>query len=1076
MSRDMTTPNTLVTMRVPCRQCGVEVVCKKVNHCPASMVPFLFEGSCSNSAKSCTLSMKTFFCCSICTETSGSFRRGKGYITQWKYIERHHQSTMHQSKLKLNRNKEKRNEISIDTYDSFLPNDDESVENECSEGRIKDKNHDTTDDARLGNLSLEELSLLGFHEESCTPKYLYYESMQKGMGARYLTGKAFGVNPTSVTKEEAKFCLQLSSLLIHLTDHQKRMLADILTTAGNNGHPSMSIFRNIRLPSTIEDFERFFITGKDSFFRNLPHPVPQSTGDGSHAYVSLSDLLANEIGKATKYDDFEFHTKLQLLDTDQVPSVSTTPIAKKLFMKMKHSSTSLNDPGSSDSFILYLWIREWRDDFDPNNTKASRNQVWCNTYTVSPPTSGNFNGSHTYYMGISSKGDDHRPIEEILTAEIKLLSEQGIRLYHGGMKQIIRVMVGKLFISVDRPERTTMFQIGDHNGSYSSVWGYATLVDGSCQINRLPSCEVCRQNRVNRLKTGNYRSTTTISDDPSTIVCRDCSDWSIEDPAFVFLAPNDYPRIFDPSPDAPEPPPKRDLWFRVEEHTSAVVDGDPPENDADATNGSRKRRKSPKKPPPKVFLQTVKLTVDWLKSAVIFACHQIKTHLPGGRQNQMYWTKANFAAFLKTCGCTNKLIDTLHKEAANDDYPRSNMPVTWGEVESLAKCHYAPMHMLFLGHSKSNIEMISKWIGKYNKLALFGKEVNKYLTAIRSTRATKFYCAQPLSTSSWGTGVWVSENYLLGVRIWKFLLGLPTINENRLLSLQTYNEEKLSVVRFAHSMTLCFSRIMTNLKWQDEMHEYILLYMDQMVKLDMILLNSDRQKKNPNFVKSNSLGILSVAKAHQEMGPALLHWEGGWEGERKIQQVKPLLGIKRSTADWTRITLRRLYQYDTLQWMHTTMEEGDDGECMRAKRGRDSLIKIYNSRKDMLEDVAINNVLTAIRSNDNGLYLAFRPIGESEGNSRIQVKIIQIEFDDRNGKWNHSRCWTSPIKLGGNSILFESMSQLKKDRILEIVLMLPELCPNMGRFINQYYCIGNLWTERNEDGEFRLPMLDSVLF
>ena len=52
------------------------------------------------------------------------------------------------------------------------------------------------------------------------------------------------------------------------------------------------------------------------------------------------------------------------------------------------------------------------------------------------------------------------------------------------------------------------------------------------------------------------------------------------------------------------------------------------------------------------------------------------------------------------------------------------------------------------------------------------------------------------------------------------------------------------------------------------------------------------EMKLPNFVKSNSLGMLAAAHSHIFHGPAMLHWEGGWHRKRKIQQVKPLLHIK----------------------------------------------------------------------------------------------------------------------------------------------------------------------------------------
>ena len=67
-----------------------------------------------------------------------------------------------------------------------------------------------------------------------------------------------------------------------------------------------------------------------------------------------------------------------------------------------------------------------------------------------------------------------------------------------------------------------------------------------------------------------------------------------------------------------------------------------------------------------------------------------------------------------------------------------------------------------------------------------------------------------------------------------------------------------------------------------------------------------RKKRQPNFVKLNSLGLLVTANTHSYHCPATLNWEGGWHCVRRIQQVKPLLHIKRSNADWQTITLHSL--------------------------------------------------------------------------------------------------------------------------------------------------------------------------
>ena len=92
---------------------------------------------------------------------------------------------------------------------------------------------------------------------------------------------------------------------------------------------------------------------------------------------------------------------------------------------------------------------------------------------------------------------------------------------------------------------------------------------------------------------------------------------------------------------------------------------------------------------------------------------------------------------------------------------------------------------------------------------------------------------------------------------------------------------------------------------------------------------STKGKKKPlNFVKSNSLGLLVAASTHSYHGPTMLHWEGGWHGEQKIQQVKPLLHIKWSNADWQTITLHQLYQHETIQRLldDCVREENNDNQ------------------------------------------------------------------------------------------------------------------------------------------------------
>ena len=148
------------------------------------------------------------------------------------------------------------------------------------------------------------------------------------------------------------------------------------------------------------------------------------------------------------------------------------------------------------------------------------------------------------------------------------------------------------------------------------------------------------------------------------------------------------------------------------------------------------------------------------------------------------------------------------------------------------------MHMLFLGHVKSDIDMVSKWLGCYEILATFGKQANMYLQSVRNLRANKYFAAHPFSTSSWGTGVWVSENYLFWGRVMKFFLILPALNQQRLIiNNEKYIKDIRMIKRFVSATQACLCCIMSTERVVSDLQDIILLYLDAMVEIDGLLLN-----------------------------------------------------------------------------------------------------------------------------------------------------------------------------------------------------------------------------------------------
>ena len=151
---------------------------------------------------------------------------------------------------------------------------------------------------------------------------------------------------------------------------------------------------------------------------------------------------------------------------------------------------------------------------------------------------------------------------------------------------------------------------------------------------------------------------------------------------------------------------------------------------------------------------------------------------------------------------------------------------------------------------------------------------------------------------------------------------------------------------------------------------------------------SVRKKRQPNFVKSNSLGLLVAANTHSYHGPATLNWEGGWHGECKIQHVKPLLHIKRSNADWQTITLCLLYQHETIQRLldNCVREEQNENQTSREMEGA---LKVYGSSQMAEEAILHNQPITAVLDHKNLLHIPYHPIGRAY-TMRSSVDLMEI--------------------------------------------------------------------------------------
>ena len=83
-------------------------------------------------------------------------------------------------------------------------------------------------------------------------------------------------------------------------------------------------------------------------------PFLRQLQTGHIIFVGLTDLLTNELAKATTFDKFYFESNVQFLPKD-VTTLSTTPSSYKLYLDLKEDD--------QDQYVLYLWYKEWSDEF-----------------------------------------------------------------------------------------------------------------------------------------------------------------------------------------------------------------------------------------------------------------------------------------------------------------------------------------------------------------------------------------------------------------------------------------------------------------------------------------------------------------------------------------------------------------------------------------------------------------------------------------------------------------------------------------------------------------------------------------
>lgn len=593
---------------------------------------------------------------------------------------------------------------------------------------------------RNGEATLISFPFSGSHNVA------YFQKDHLDLGVAYLVAKSqFGSSEASVAsdilKEDVSFQLNLAALLGSITRGQQRQFAEIMCQYNNL--QQLKLIDNerrttnddtasipdpaaitipqwfSRMPMSFSDLRKVYIEGKNSFLPNLPRPPVQTLNQ--HDYVSLNDCVADILAHGLELDDIQEGVSLTS-DNLPVTTTSRTKRAREIYdngRQMHRLGHRLLDYQIVVP-CLYLCITEWSDAFQPSSSIKARKSVWVKTVTIAATADKVHSLLFTYPIAVGDDGVCHDEVEERFAAELDQLSSDNGRLfYHGGLKTNVKVYA-ELFASLmDQPERRKSNAVLLGGSSFTARW--RTCANFALIASKVKACKNCFEMLLN-----NIVVTVDHHDDRH---CTNCSCWRTE-------------------------------------NCGDMLQSDPPAGyPIDVLPASGK-------------LLPFVMNYNTLHSAVDTTHTKVLEGL---------WTKDKAHTYLRVNGVNKKSASEVIDRASNCQklagavqgtllhtalaleaerhpsmYKKWKPPTFWNRNVPMERFIDAPMHLLFLGITKTIVTMIHEWLKLRDQNAIFLRYARKAMI-LPYTLGLDWCKAIPYGGGK--LGGYIAENYLAIARL-----------------------------------------------------------------------------------------------------------------------------------------------------------------------------------------------------------------------------------------------------------------------------------------------------------------------
>ena len=293
-----------------------------------------------------------------------------------------------------------------------------------------------------------------------------------------------------------------------------------------DSNPKM--FASTTIPTDYNCIRRCYLGGKNSILNQLPTPETRMTDDQLHTYVDIKQIVATYLAMGSH----NYHSGVSFADSF-FPS--------NTFSQMYPDTQPSAIPSGQRVNPLNLFVKDWSDDFDKNNSVRNKSSIWMKTMSFLNPSGKANADTHTYIVGIGSKGQCHDEVEDCYRCDLNILRKPHM-FYDGILKRNIWVVVHHVASLQDRPERSSSNCLGNHNHNFGRRYRYAAYVN---RKTKLPSCYKCKTHRLTMM-------TSTCNLEWQARKCSSCCDWSF-DHALMYADMNSvqtfkWPRHFSTKP------------------------------------------------------------------------------------------------------------------------------------------------------------------------------------------------------------------------------------------------------------------------------------------------------------------------------------------------------------------------------------------------------------------------------------------------------------------------------------------------------------------------------------------------